>query len=99
MSFVTTQPEDLSVAAEHLTAVGMAVTAMNAAVSDPTIGLIPAAADEVSALVADAFAAHGALFQDLGAQAAVIHQMFVATLQASAGSYALTEVANAAAAR
>ena len=35
----------------------------------------------------------------VSAQAAAIHQMFVATLQASAGSYAATEAANVTAAR
>ena len=35
----------------------------------------------------------------LSAQAAVMHENFVATLQASAGSYAGSEAANAAAAR
>ncbi|OBF08365.1 PE family protein [Mycobacterium sp. ACS4054] len=99
MSFVTTQPEDLTAAAGHLTAIGTAMAAMNSVVAHPTTWLAPAAADEVSALVAAAFAAHGALFQEIGAQSDVIHQMFVATLQASAGSYALTEVANAATTR
>ena len=65
----------------------------------PTIGLLPAAADEVSALTAAAFAVHGQLYQAVGAQAAAIHQMFVAMLETSASSYAATEAANAIAAR
>ncbi len=99
MSFVTTQPEALTAAAGSLAAVGSAMSAQNAAVATPTIGLLPAAADEVSALTAAAFAVHGQLYQAVGAQAAAIHQMFVATLETSAGSYAATEAANAIAAR
>jgi hypothetical protein len=99
MSFVTTQPEELTVAAGNLEGIGSAMSSLNAAVAGPTTGLAPAAADEVSALTAAAFAAHGAMYQQVGAQAAAIHQMFVTTLQTSAGSYAATEAANVTATR
>jgi hypothetical protein len=99
MSFVTTQPEALTAAAGSLADIGSAMSATGGSVADPTIGLVPAAADEVSALTAAAFATHGQLYQQVSAQATVIHQLFVATLQAAAGSYAATEAANAAAAR
>jgi hypothetical protein len=62
-------------------------------------GVVPAAADEVSALTAAQFAGHAQMFQAVSAQAAAMHEAFVATLQASAGSYAATEAANAAATR
>ena len=94
MSFVTTQPEALAAAAASLGAIGSALGAQNAAAATPTTGVVPAAADEVSALTAAAFAAHGVLYQEISAQAATIHQLFVATLEASAGSYAATEAAN-----
>ena len=99
MSFVTAQPETLTTAAGQLATIGSAMSASDSAVAEPTTGVIPAAADEVSALTAAAFAAHGAFYQQVSAQAATIHQLFVATLQASAGSYAATETANAVAAR
>jgi hypothetical protein len=98
MSFVTTQPQMLSAAAGNLQDIGSAVSAVNAAATGPTIGVIPAAADEVSALTAAQFAAHAQMYQDFSAQAAAIHEQFVATLSASAGSYLATEAANAAAA-
>lgn len=98
MSFVTTQPEALSAAALNLQAIGSAMTAHNAAVAAPTTGVVPAAADEVSALTAARFAAHGQAYQAVSAQAASIHAMFVGMLTSSAGSYAATEAANAAAA-
>jgi hypothetical protein len=98
MSFVTTQPEMLAAAAGELQSIGSAVAAGNSAAAAPTTGVVPAAADEVSALTAAQFAAHGALYQAVSAQATAINELFVSTLATSAGSYAATEVANAAAA-
>ena len=98
MSFVTTQPEMLATAAGDLAGIGSAINAQNASAAAPTTGVVPAAADEVSALTAVQFAAHAQLYQALSAQAAAIHEMFVNTLGASAGSYAATEAANAVAA-
>jgi hypothetical protein len=58
MSFVTTQPEALSAAATSLQGIGSALNAQNTAAAAPTTGVVPAAADEVSALTAAQFAAH-----------------------------------------
>lgn len=99
MSFVTTQPEALSAAAANLQTIGSAVSSQNAAAAAPTTGVIPAAADEVSALTAAQFAAHAEMYQAVSAQAQAIHEMFVSTLMTSSGSYAATEAANAVAAR
>ena len=96
MSFVTTQPGMLAFAAGDLQSIGSAMAAGNMAAAAPTTGVVPAAADEVSALTAAHFAAHGALYQELSAQATAIHELFVSTLGASAGSYWTTEAANAA---
>ena len=95
MSFVTTQPEMLVAAAGDLQGIGSAVTAANAAAAAPTTGVIPAAADEVSALTAAQFAAQAQMYQAISSQAAAMHEQFVATMSASAGSYAATEAANA----
>jgi PE family len=98
MSFVTTQPEALTAAAVSLQGIGSAMSAQNAAAAAPTTGVVPAAADEVSALTAAQFAAHAQMYQAVSAQAAAIHEMFVNTLGTSAGSYATTEAANTVAA-
>ena len=98
MTFVSTQPEDLTATAGNLQAIGSAMTAQNAAAAAPTTGVIPAAADEVSALTAAQFAMHARMYQAVSAQAAAIHDMFVTTLGDSGGSYAATEAANAVAA-
>jgi hypothetical protein len=98
MSFVTTQPGLLTEAAGNLTGIGSAMNAENSAAAAPTTGMVPAAADEVSALTAAQFAVHAQVYQVISAQAAAIHEMFVNTLGTSAGSYAATEAANAVAA-
>lgn len=95
MSYVTALPEVLASAARDLQSVGSAVAAENMASAAPTTGVVPAAADEVSALTAAHFAAHGVLYQELSAQATAIHELFVTTLGASAVSYSTTEAANA----
>jgi PE family len=95
MSFVNAQPQMLVIAAGNLQDIGAAVTAGNAAAAVPTTGVVPAAADEVSALTATQFAAHAAMYQAVSTQAAAIHAMFVNALATSAASYAATEAANA----
>ena len=98
MSFVSTQPAELAAAAENLQGIGSTLAAQNVAAAAPTTGVLPAAADEVSALTAAQFATHAEMYQAISAQAAAIHDMFVNTLGVSAVSYAATEAANAAAA-
>src|ERR1700745_3532586 len=97
MSFVTTQPEALAAAAGTLQGIASAMSAQNAAAAAPTTGVVPAAADEVSALTAAQFAAHAQMYQAVSAQASAIHEAFVNTLSTSAGSYAAVEAINAAA--
>jgi hypothetical protein len=99
MVYVTAQPESMAAAAIRLHAVGSALAAEGAATATPMTGVMPAAADEVSIVTAAKFATHAQTFQALSAQAAAMHEAFVATLQTSAGSYAATEAANAAATR
>ena len=98
MSFVTTHPEALAAAAGALQGIGSTMSALNAAAAAPTTGVLPAAADEVSALTAAQFAAHAQMYQAVSAQATAINEQFVNTLGLSSGSYAVTEAANAAAA-
>jgi hypothetical protein len=99
MMFVTGQPETLAAAASRLQAIGSTLAAQSAATTAPMTGMVPAVADAVSALTAAQFAGHAKMFQTVSAQAAAMHEMFVAAIQTSAGSYAATEAANAAAIR
>ena len=75
--------------------IGSILAAQNVAAAASTTSVLPAAADEVSALTAAQFATHAEIYQAISAQAAAIHEMFVNTLGVSAGSYAATEAANA----
>jgi hypothetical protein len=98
MSFLSAQPAELNSAAENLQVIGSSLAAQNVAAAGPTTGVLPAAADEVSALTAVQFATHAEMYRAISAQAAAIHDMFVNTLSVSASSYAATEAANAVAA-
>ena len=97
MSLVTAQPEALAAAAGTLQGIGSGMSAQNAAAAAPTTGMVPAAAEVLSALTAAQFSAHAQTYQALSAQAAAAW-LFVNTLATSAGSYAATEAANAIAA-
>ena len=97
MSFMTTIPAALTAASGDLAGVGCVMAAQNAAVAGPTTGIVPAAADVVSALIATQFAAHAQMYQTVGAMAAEVHDSLVRTLAVDAGSYAATEAANLAA--
>jgi hypothetical protein len=97
MSFVTIRPEAMTAAASALQTLGTSMVAENEAAAVPITGVAPAAADPVSALQAVQFDAYGTWYENVGAQAATIHQMLVNALGASAGSYAETESANNAA--
>lgn len=98
MSFVTIQPEMLAAAADELAGIGSTMAAQDAAAAAPTTGVVPPAADAVSASIATQFAAHAAGYQTVSARAATIHDGFVATLIASAGGYSAAESVNATAA-
>ncbi|OBK49864.1 PPE family protein, SVP subgroup [Mycobacterium kubicae] len=99
MSFLTTQPEELAAAAGKLEAVGSVLAAQNAAALAPTTtAVVPAAADEVSALQASLFTAYGTLYQQVSGEAAALYDSFVNTLGVSAGTYQATEAANSSAA-
>jgi PE family len=93
--FVSTQPDMLAAAAGDLAGVGSVMAAANAAAAGPTGGVVPAAADEVSALTAAQFTGHAASYQAISAAADAVHSALVSTLQTNASCYAATEVANA----
>ena len=98
MSYVQIVPDTLTAAAADLQAIGATVSAHNAAALPLTTAVVPAAADEVSALTAAQFVVHAQMYQEISARAAAIHEAFVNMLAASAGSYAATEATNAVAA-
>lgn len=56
-----------------------------AAPASPTTGVVPAAADEVSTVLAALFGTHGEMYQALSSQAAAFHEQFIQTLNAASG--------------
>ncbi len=98
MSFVTTEPEALAAAAGQIHSIGAMMSAENSTAAAPTVGVTPAAADQVSALTATQFALHAQMYRAVSAQADALQQLFVNTLSQNAASYAGTETANALAA-
>ena len=94
MSFVSADPSALTSASGSMLNIGFGMASGNAAAAGPTVGVVPAAIDPVSGLTAARFAAHGALYQQISAQAALVHDQLVATLGNNAAGYAGTEGAN-----
>ncbi|ORC00366.1 hypothetical protein B1T48_02290 [Mycobacterium persicum] len=79
-----------------LTSVGSAISEATAAAAAPTINVVAAASDEVSAAIAALFGEHAQRYQALIAQAAQFHAQFVTALIAGGGAYAQAEAANVA---
>jgi PE family len=98
MLYVTTHPEALTATAATLAGVGATMSAQNSAAAAPTTGVLPPAADQVSALAALQFAVHAEMYQAISAHAEAIHQQMVDTLHTNALTYAAAEAANATAA-
>jgi hypothetical protein len=94
MSFVSAVPDVIAQAAEELDRLGSTLSAANAAAAAATTGMAAPAADEVSAAIASLLNTHAQEYQSLSAQAATFHSQFVGLLNAGAGSYASTEIAN-----
>ncbi|WP_155769407.1 PE family protein, partial [Mycobacterium asiaticum] len=97
MSFVYAAPELMTAATSELAGIGSTVHAASAIAAGPTIEILAAGTDEVSAAVAALFGGYAQRYQVLGAQAAALHAEFVQTLAAGATAYAGAEVAAAAA--
>jgi hypothetical protein len=95
MSFVIATPELVTTAATDLAGIGSSLSAANAAAATTTTEVVAAAGDEVSVAVASLFSAHGQGFQALSAQAQAFHSEFVNLMNAGAGAYLSTEIANA----
>ncbi len=96
MSNVMAVPEMLAAAATDVSAIGSTINAAHMAAAPPTVAVIPAAADEVSASIAHLFSGVAQDFHALVGQAATFGQQFAQHLNVGAGSYAAAEAVNAA---
>jgi hypothetical protein len=93
---VIAAPELTAGAATDLANIGSAVSAAHMVAATPTVAVIPAVADEISASIAHLFSRHAQDYQALAGQAAAFHEQFAQQLVASGHSYAGAEAANAA---
>ena len=96
MSYVMATPELMAAAATDLAAIGSTLRAAHLAAAVPTVGVIPAAADEVSAGVAQVFSQAAQSFQGLVGKASAYGEQFAQQLTAGGGAYAAAEAVNAA---
>jgi triacylglycerol lipase len=95
MSYVIAAPEMMTSAATDLATIGSNLSAAHTAAATQTTAVLAAAEDEVSAVIAALFSAHGQGFQALGAQATAFHDQFVRALNGAVGAYVAAEAANA----
>jgi hypothetical protein len=93
MNALTVIPDELASAAHAVTGIGSDLSAAQAAAAGPTIGLVPAAADEVSAAITALFSSHAADYQVTAAQAVASSTQFAQHLNSGAFSYATIESA------
>jgi hypothetical protein len=95
MAYVIAAPEMMAAAAADLAAIGSNVNAAHLVAAAPTVAVIPAAADEVSAGIAQVFSQHAASYQSLAGQAAAFQEQFAQNLKAGAFSYTSAEATSA----
>lgn len=96
MPYVVTTPEAMASVAVDINGVGTAITSAYGAAAQSTVGIVPAAADEVSAAIAQAFSQLGADSQVLGHKAREFYDAFTARLHAGAIAYVDRESASVA---
>lgn len=99
MAYVIADPEIITAAATDLATIASNVNAAHITATAPTVAVIPAAADEVSAAIASVFANHAQAFQGLAGQAAAFNDQFVQALKSGGAAYAATEATSAASLR
>jgi hypothetical protein len=95
MSFLSVTPDQIESAAQDLAGIRSALSESSTAAVAPTTRVVAAAEDEVSTAIASIFGAYGRQYQVLSTQATSFHDEFVNLLNAGAGAYISTEVANA----
>lgn len=91
MSHVSVAPDSMMLTAAELENIASALNEAHRLVAPATLALSPAAADEVSASIAQLFSQHAQDYQMVARGAAASQEQFVANLTASASSYASDE--------
>jgi PE family len=96
MSYVMAAPEMMAAAATDVAAIGSTLRAAHLAAAAPTVAVLPAAADEVSAAIAQVFSQAAQSFQGLVGKASAFGEHFAQQLTGGGGAYAAAEAVNAA---
>jgi hypothetical protein len=91
MTFVIAAPEMMTAAATDLSIIDADLSHAHSAATNATVGLLPAAADEVSAGVAHLFSRYAEDFRGLAGRASAFHELFAHNLKASAAIYTNVE--------
>lgn len=91
MSYVSVAPDSMMVAAADLENMASALDQAHKLAAPATVALRPAAADEVSASIAQLFSQHAQDYQAVAREATASQQQFVQNLTASASLYASAE--------
>jgi hypothetical protein len=77
MSYAIAAPKMMTSAATDLATIGSDLSVAHMAAAPPTVGLVPAAADEVSAGVAHLFSRYAEDFHGRAGRAAAFHEQFM----------------------
>lgn len=91
MPGVIAVPDLMSTAANELTHLGSTLDIARLTAAAPTVSLLPAAADEVSAGIANFMSTHAIAFQAMAQSASSFHQQFTHNINAAAASYSGAE--------
>jgi L-asparagine transporter-like permease len=94
MSYVMAAPEVVAATATVLAGIGSALREARLTAASPTVELVAAARDEVSASVTRLFSRYADDFQRLVGRATAFHEQFAQHLAAGAHSYASAEAVN-----
>ena len=95
MTELLVDPQIVTTVAANIDGIGSSIKTATAAAAAPTSGVLAAAADEVSAAIANLFGAHGQEFQAVVNQAEAYQTQFQQALAAAANAYVQTETAAA----
>jgi PE family len=96
MAYVVADPEMMAAAASDLATIGSDLNAAHLVAAARTTSVIPAAADEVSAAIANLMSTHALDFQAMAQSASTFHQQFTHNINAAAASYSSAESRSAA---
>jgi PE family len=91
MAYVLADPKIMAAAVSDLATIGSDLSAAHLVAAARTTSVIPAAADEVSAAIANVMSTHARSFQAMAQSASTFHQQFTRNINAAAAAYSSAE--------